>query len=123
MRVGRRGARAALWPRRVGAENPCQARSGALSRLAPGLVSLLSRQVYGQWLALRLLEAGIVAQPAALAWNVLRIEPPLTIQEPELDQIADAVIGILGEVDSVPRLLAEVTARLGEQALRGGAFR
>ena len=97
--------------------------SGVLSRLAPGLVSLVSRQVYGQWLAVRLLEAGIVAQPAALAWNVLRIEPPLTIAEPELDQIADAVVGILREVDSVPRLLAEVGARMGDQVLRGGEFR
>lgn len=97
--------------------------SGVLSRLAPGLVSLVSRQVYGQWLAVRLLEAGVVAQPAALAWNVLRIEPPLTVAEPELDQIADAIIHILGEVDSVPRLLAEVTARLGDQVLRGGEFR
>lgn len=97
--------------------------SGALSALAPGLVRQLSRQVYGQWLAVRLLERGIVAQPAALAWNVLRLEPPLTIQEPELDRIAEAVVGVLREVDSVPRLLAEVTARLGAQARRGGAFR
>lgn len=97
--------------------------SGVLSTLAPGLVEQVSRQVYGQWLAVRLLEAGVVAQPAALAWNVLRLEPPLTMREPELDQIADAVIRILGEVDSVPRLLAEVSARLGSQALRGGAFR
>ncbi|MDP2305874.1 MAG: aspartate aminotransferase family protein [Pseudomonadota bacterium] len=97
--------------------------SGLASRLAPGLVELLSKQVLGQWLAVRLLEAGVVAQPATLAWNVLRLEPPLTIADPEIDRIIAAVATVLNEVRSVPTLLADVTARMGEQAWRGGTFR
>jgi putrescine aminotransferase len=97
--------------------------SGTLARLAPGLVEGLSKQVFGQWLAVRLLEAGVLAQPAALSWNVLRIEPPLTIDEGGIDSIADAVVGVMREYTSMPALLADVGQRLGEQAWRGGAFR
>jgi acetylornithine/succinyldiaminopimelate/putrescine aminotransferase len=99
------------------------AAGGIVGRLAPGLVDQLSKQVFGQWLAVCLLEAGVVAQPAALAWNVLRIEPPLTIADAELDALGDAVVEVLDRYRSVPALLADVTARLGEQAWRGGGFR
>lgn len=99
------------------------AAGGIVGRLAPGLVDQLSKQVFGQWLAVCLLEAGVVAQPAALAWNVLRIEPPLTIGDAELDALGDAVVEVLDRYRSVPALLADVTARLGEQAWRGGGFR
>jgi putrescine aminotransferase len=97
--------------------------AGLLGRLAPGLVSRLSRQVFGQWLALELLEAGFIAQPCALSWNVLKLEPPLTLPEAEALRLADAVIGILDRYRSVPALLQAVTRRLGEQAWRGGEFR
>lgn len=96
---------------------------GLLASLAPGLGTQLSKQVLGQWLAVRLLEAGIVAQPAALSWDVLRLEPPLTIDTPELDLLAQTVITILNENRSITKMLADVTTRLGIQAWRGGSFR
>jgi adenosylmethionine-8-amino-7-oxononanoate aminotransferase len=71
----------------------------------------------------RRLEAGIVAQPASLAWNVLRIEPPLTIQDGEIDRLAEAVGSILGQYASIPSLLADVWRRMGEQAWNRGEFR
>ena len=40
----------------------------------------------GQWLALALLERGLIVQPASQAWNVLRLEPPLTIRREAHDR-------------------------------------
>lgn len=51
----------------------------------------LARTVLSQWLAFRLLEAGVVCQPASQAPSVLRLSPPLTIEEAEIDQLIDAV--------------------------------
>src|SRR5262249_37792288 len=53
---------------------------GLLARARAPLVRAVSRNVFGQWLALRLLERGILAQPAAQRWDVLRLEPPLTVR-------------------------------------------
>lgn len=93
------------------------------SRLSAPLVRTVAREVFGQWLALRLLEAGIVAQPASQQWDVLRLEPPLTIDEAGITAIIDAVGAILDEYRSTPPVLADVAKRLGEQWRRGWTFR
>lgn len=89
--------------------------TGWLGRLAPSLVALASRQVFGQWAALKLLEAGILCQPASMQWNVLRLEPPLTIGEAEVDHLVSTLGDILDEYRSLPRLLMDAGARLGQQ--------
>lgn len=94
-------------------------RSGWLSRLAPGLVSLTSKNVFGQWAALKMLEAGIICQPASQSWNVLRLEPPLTVGAEEVDRAVAALGDILDEYRSLPRLLKDVAARTGDQLTRG----
>ncbi len=93
-----------------------------VDKVAPGLVRLVSKQVFGHWLALKLLEAGIVAQPASHHHDVLKLEPPLTVSEPEVDRVVDAVGDILDEYRSVTSLLKDVSVRLGGQARRGWAF-
>jgi putrescine aminotransferase len=97
--------------------------SGLLNRLAPGLVGLVSEKVFGQWAALRLLEEGIVCQPASHRWDVLRLEPPLTIRSTEVTRVVDAVARILGDYTGLVPLLKDVVARVGEQRKRDGAFR
>ncbi len=97
--------------------------SGLLNRLAPGLVERVSEKVFGQWAALRLLEEGIVCQPASHRWDVLRLEPPLTVKSEEIARVVDAVARILGDYTGLVPLLRDVVARLGEQRRRGGAFR
>jgi putrescine aminotransferase len=96
--------------------------AGWAGRAAPLLVRHLARSVFGQWAALRLLEKGIVAQPASQAWNVLRLEPPLTIGEAEVDLLIDAVGDVLDDYRAIPPLVRDVAGRLRSQYRRRGAF-
>lgn len=91
--------------------------TGWQARLAAPLVRQLSKQVFGQWAAVRLLEAGIVCQPAAHAWNVLKLEPPLTVTAEQIDRAIDAIAGVFEAYPTLVPLLRDVTARVGTQAL------
>jgi putrescine aminotransferase len=95
---------------------------GILGRLLPALVEGVSRHVFGQWLALRLLEKGIVAQPASQQWNVLKVEPPLTVTHAEIDAVVSAIVSVLEEYTDLAPLMADVGRRLGSQALGGFKF-
>jgi putrescine aminotransferase len=106
----------------VGLELGATRTSGLLGRLLPGVVEGLSRRVFGQWLALRLLERGIVAQPASQQWNVLKLEPPLTVTEQEIDRVVDTIVELLAEYTDIKSLVADVGQRLGTQALSGWSF-
>ena len=106
----------------VGLELGPTEKGGLLSRLLPGVVESVSRRVFGQWLALRLLERGIVCQPASQQWNVLKIEPPLTVTSEEIDEITGAIAEILGEYRELKPLLVDVGTRLGKQLRSGWTF-
>jgi putrescine aminotransferase len=79
--------------------------SGWLKRLA-------SRKVFGHWVSLKLLERGIVCQPAALRWDVLKVEPPLTIREAEIGFFVDTIGDIFDEYRELPALIGDVGKRL-----------
>jgi putrescine aminotransferase len=83
----------------------------------------LSVKVFGQWLALRLLEVGILCQPASQQWNVLRLEPPLVVTREEIDRVIDAIDAVLREYESIGPLVADVGKRIGAQAMGGWEFR
>jgi putrescine aminotransferase len=93
-----------------------------LRRIVPGLVDLVSKRVFGQWLAVRLLEYGILCHPATLQWNVLKIEPALTISEAEADRIVDAIVAVLEQYSELRPLLTDVGQRLGAQLISGLPF-
>ncbi|NHZ79659.1 aminotransferase class III-fold pyridoxal phosphate-dependent enzyme [Massilia sp. CCM 8695] len=93
--------------------------SSWLDKLAPSLVDKVSEGMFGQWVAVRLLEAGILAQPASSRWNVLRLEPALTIGDEEIDSVVEAVGTILDEYRGIAPIVADVTRRAGAQ-WRGG---
>jgi putrescine aminotransferase len=95
---------------------------GLFSRLMPTVVAAVSKHVFGQWLALRLLEKGILAQPAANQWNVLKLEPALTVTEAEVERVVEAIRSILAQYKDLPPLLADVGQRLGSQFLAGWSF-
>jgi putrescine aminotransferase len=97
-------------------------KAGLLNRAAPSLVRGLARTVFGQWAALRLLEKGIVAQPASQRWDVLRLEPPLTIAEDQVDALVQATGDVLDEYRSLGPLVRDVGGRLRAQRRRRGAF-
>lgn len=82
----------------------------------------LARNVFGQWLALRLLERGFLCQPAALRWDVLKVEPPLTIEPAEIDQAVEAIGEVLDAYRRLVPLLHDLGRRLGRQFLRGWTF-
>lgn len=96
--------------------------AGWTNRLAPFLVDLVSRKVFGQWLALRLLEEGILCQPASQHWNVLKLEPPLTVQAADIDLAVAAVGKVLDEYRGLAPLLKDVTGRVGRQFMAGWKF-
>jgi putrescine aminotransferase len=96
--------------------------SEARSLLGKVVVGALSKQVFGQWLAVRLLERGFISQPASQEWNVLKLTPPLTIEDAQIDALVGAVGDILGEYRTLPPLVADVSKRFAHQVWTGGAF-
>lgn len=90
---------------------------GWLNKLAPKLVSIAAEKVAGQWIALRLLEAGMICQPAAHAWNVIKIEPPLTITREQIERIVNVIGSIFDEYRALPKLITHVTARISRRGL------
>jgi putrescine aminotransferase len=90
---------------------------GWLNRAAPGFVALAAEKVAGQWMALRLLEAGIICQPAAHAWNVLKIEPPLTIDAAQVTHAIETIGALFDEYRGVGKLAADVAARITTRSL------
>ena len=96
--------------------------SGWMNKHARPLVKKISKSVFGQWAALKMLERGIICQPASHNWNVLRLEPPLTVKEAEVHQVVDSVAEVLREYQGVAPLLKDVTGRLGKQFAKGWAF-
>jgi putrescine aminotransferase len=95
---------------------------GWVNKLAPGLVESVSRNVFGQWASVKLLERELICQPASQNWNVLKIEPPLTIQPAEIERLVATLGEVLDEYQGVPGLLNDVTRRLGKQFLAGWSF-
>ena len=96
--------------------------SGWLNKLSPTLVEMIAKGVFGQWVALRLLERGFICQPASLQWNVLRLEPPLTVKPEQVEEVITAVAAVLEEYRSIPPILWDVSGRLGKQFLAGWRF-
>ncbi|HET9934445.1 MAG TPA: aminotransferase class III-fold pyridoxal phosphate-dependent enzyme, partial [Polyangiaceae bacterium] len=92
-------------------------------RVLPAMYESISQKVFGQWLALRLLERGIVCQPASQHWNVLRLEPPLTVTDEQLGRTVTEISALLAEYTSLGPLMKDVAQRLGEQYRGGWAFR
>lgn len=80
-------------------------------------------RILGQWIALKLLERGFVCQPAALRWDVLKIEPPLTIGSAEIDAAVAAIVETIGDVRSVAGLATGAAGRIGAQFFNGWSFR
>jgi len=93
-----------------------------LDRVAPAVTTLVTRQVLGQWLAVRLLEEGFLCQPASQEWNVLKLTPPLTVDDAAIDAFVAATGRVLDAYQDFAPLLADVTRRLSRQALNGGKF-
>lgn len=93
-----------------------------VDRLMSGVVEQVSEAAFGQWLAVRLLERGILAQPASQQWNVLRLEPPLVVTEAQIDHVVGAIGDVLDEYRELRPLLVDLGRRLGRQVLRRGRF-
>ena len=93
-----------------------------LNRLAPVLVEMVSRGVFGQWLALQLLERGIICQPAAQRWNVLKLEPPLTVRAEQVDEMIKTLAEVLDDYRGIGSVLGGATERLARQFLSGWKF-
>ena len=86
-------------------------------------VEKLAEILVGQWLSVVLLERGVIVQPASQAWNVLRLEPPLTMTREHVREAIDAIGGAFDEHRSLLPLLTRATWRMGAQLISGGAFR
>ena len=83
----------------------------------------VARTVAGQWLALALLEAGLIVQPASQAWDVIRLEPPLTIDQAEIAHAVEAIGRVFDHYQASLPLLRHSGRRIVEQLLARGQFR
>ena len=83
----------------------------------------VARTLAGQWLALALLEAGLIVQPASQAWEVIRIEPPLTIDRAEIAHAIETIGGVFDQHQASLPLLRRSGRRIVEQLLARGRFR
>jgi putrescine aminotransferase len=95
---------------------------GLLGRITAGIAETVSEKVFGQWAALKLLERGIICQPASHHWNVLKLEPPLTVTAEHVQTMIEHTGAIFDEYRALPRLLKDVATRLSSQTLRGFTF-
>lgn len=93
-----------------------------LARVAPEWLRESFTGIVGQWIALQLLERRILCQPAAHRWNVLKLEPPLTVTSAHVDHLVDVVGEVLDAARDVAKLVRDITARVGRQALNRWAF-
>lgn len=71
---------------------------------------------------MRLLEAGYLCQPTAHEWDILKIEPPLTITERELDAFVDTLGDILDDYRSAATVLKDVGVRMASRGAKGWAW-
>jgi len=106
----------------VGIELGPTEKGGLLHRALPGVVEAVSRRIFGQWLAVRLLERGIVAQPASQQWNVLKLEPPLTVSDEEITRVVTEVSDLLDDYRDVGPIVKDAAERLGKQMTSGWRF-
>jgi putrescine aminotransferase len=93
-----------------------------LTTIAPRVGRLTPPPFLGQWISVRLLEAGYLCQPTAHEWDVLKIEPPLTITEAEIRAFVAALGDILDEYSSAPAVLRDVGIRMASRGVRGWAW-
>ncbi len=99
--------------------------TGLLAGFGAKLAALSSRAgrlapppFIGQWISVRLLEAGYLCQPTAHEWDVLKIEPPLTITEAELDAFVDTLGDVLDDYGSAATILKDVGVRMASRGAR-----
>jgi putrescine aminotransferase len=93
-----------------------------LVRLVPDQLRETFTGILGQWIALQLLERQILCQPAAHRWDVVKLEPPLTVQAAQIDHAVDTIGEVLDANRDVAKLVRDITARVGRQALKGWTF-
>jgi len=68
--------------------------------------------IYCQWLCLRMLEQGIVCQTASLHWNILKLTPPLGVQESEIDVFLSVLEGVVREDDDMGKVCRKFAKRM-----------
>jgi putrescine aminotransferase len=96
---------------------------GLLAAIELRSIASMPNRIAGQWLALALLERGAIVQPASQAWNVLRIEPPLTIEPAQIADAVDAIGAVFDDHASIVPVLAKSGRRIVDQLLARGRFR
>jgi putrescine aminotransferase len=96
--------------------------AGFFRRVLQAPVEAAFQHVFGQWLAVRLLEEGILCQPASQQWNVLKLEPPLVVNEAEIDELVGTVARVLGAYEDLRPLALDVSKRFGRQMMDGWSF-
>lgn len=95
---------------------------GFLQRFAPAIVRGVAKNIFGQWLSVRMLERGYLCQPASQQWDVLKIEPPLTVSTVGIETFVRDLAGLLDEYRDLRSVLGDAAQRLGKQALSGWEF-
>jgi putrescine aminotransferase len=93
-----------------------------LARLAPDVAARVNREVVGQWICCKLLERGLVCQPSSHRWDVLKLQPPLTISSLQCDHAVKIVVDVFDQCRDAMRIAAFAGVRVGQQWSRKWAF-
>jgi putrescine aminotransferase len=96
--------------------------AATLTKISPRVGRLSPPPFVGQWISVRLLEAGYLCQPTAHEWDVLKVEPPLTIDETEIAGFVGALGDILDHYQSATAVLRDVGVRMAKRGVKGWAW-
>jgi putrescine aminotransferase len=92
---------------------------GLTSLLTLGIPNLVAKNLFGVWIAQRMLERGFLTQIPVHDWNVLRIEPPLVVERAEIDAFVDALKATFAENESFVSFARAAGGRILERRLAG----
>ncbi len=88
---------------------------GASTLLTLGLPNLFAYRVFAYWIGVRMMERGFLTQIPTHDMSVLRIEPPLVVEEREIDAFVDALDETLAENEGLLRFARRVAGRFTER--------
>jgi len=86
--------------------------TGMINWFMARTLKLNFNQIYGQWIALKLLEAGIICQPAAACWSVLKFMPPLSIGADDIALAIDTITKVINRYDNAGSVIKESSLRM-----------
>lgn len=88
---------------------------GAMNKICPSLVDMIVKGIFGHWVLVRLLERGVISASATHHWNMLRLEPPLTVTDEHINTLVKVLVEVMNEYRSMSPILKDTAVRFVQQ--------